>query len=68
MKRIMNRRPRNFGQSFSAAAVVVFSVVLEAVDTFVIVVMGVVVIMSKGLLVEFDTHVVMHIVIVTPIA
>lgn len=63
----MNRTPRNFGQSFSAAAVIGFSVVTEVVIIVVIVVVGVgdIIIMCKGLLLEFATgHSIMHISIV----
>lgn len=63
----MNRTPRNFGQSFSAAAVVGVAAVTEAVIIVVIVVVGVGVITAKGLLLKFPMgHDVMHIFIVTP--
>lgn len=66
VKRIMNRTPRNFGQSFSAAAVVGVPVVTEVVIIVVIVVVGVGLIMaSGGMLLKFPEHDVMHIYIVT---
>lgn len=66
VKRIMNRTPRNFGQSFSAASFVVGVVEVTEADIIVVIIVGVgvIIIMSKGLLLEFPGHSVMHISIV----
>lgn len=61
----MNRTPRNFGQSFSAAAVVGVAAVTEVVIIVVIVVVGVGLITAEGRLVKFARgHDIMHISIV----
>lgn len=68
VKRIINRTPRNFGQRCSAASVVVggIAVVTEAVIlAIMVVVVGVGVIMVKGLLLKFARgHDIMHVSIV----
>lgn len=65
LKRIMNRTPRNFGQSFSAASFVVGVVEVTEADIIVVIIVGVgVTIMSKGLLLEFPGHSVLHMSIV----
>ena len=67
VKRIMNRTPRNFGQSFSAASFVVgVSEMTEDIIIVVIVEEGVGLIMaSGGMLLKFARgHCIMHISIV----
>ena len=61
----MNRTPRNVGQSFSAAAVVVVAVVVIEAVIIVAIVMVDVGFMGIGLLVPFPiVHIVLHIVTV----
>lgn len=65
VKRIMNRTPRNFGQSFSAASFVAGVVKVTEAVIIVVIIVGVgVTIMSKGLLLEFPGHSVLHMSIV----
>lgn len=61
----MNRTPRNFGQSFSAASFVAGVVKVTEAVIIVVIIVGVgVTIMSKGLLLEFPGHSVLHMSIV----
>lgn len=61
----MNRTPRNFGQSFSAASFVAGVVKVTEAVIMVVIIVGVgVTIMSKGLLLEFPGHSVLHMSIV----
>ena len=62
VKRIMNRTPRNFGQSFSTASFVVGVVEVTEADIILVIVVGVGLIMAEGRLVKFARgHSIMHI-------